>query len=99
MPNAATEKLLKILKLEAQTGYQDKAVTRGLSAFVSAWLADAERANIDPDWAQAIAQEMREVQRLRRPLPPPCDAGRHRRAAACACAARSARGNCTAGET
>ncbi|MCS6774541.1 MAG: ATP-dependent DNA helicase RecG [Anaerolineae bacterium] len=60
MPNAATEKLLKILKLEAQTGYQDKAVTRGLSAFVSAWLADAERANIDPDWAQAIAQEMRE---------------------------------------
>ncbi|MCS7055263.1 MAG: ATP-dependent DNA helicase RecG [Thermoflexales bacterium] len=59
MPNQATEKLLKILKLEAQTGYHDKAVTRGLQSFAAAWLADAARNDIDPDWAETIAQEMR----------------------------------------
>ncbi len=58
MPNQATEKLLKILRLEAQTGYHDKAVTRGLQSFAAAWLADAARNDIDPDWAETIAQEM-----------------------------------------
>ncbi len=60
MPNSATEKLLKILRLEAQTGYQDKAVTRGLHSFANTWLAFAERANLDKDWAMTIAQQMRE---------------------------------------
>ncbi|PJF48456.1 MAG: ATP-dependent DNA helicase RecG [Chloroflexi bacterium] len=59
MPNPATEKLLKILRLEAQTGYRDKAVTRGLQSFAAAWLADAARNDIDPAWAETIAQEMR----------------------------------------
>ncbi|MCS7088779.1 MAG: ATP-dependent DNA helicase RecG [Thermoflexales bacterium] len=60
MANSATEKLLKILRLEAQTGYQDKAVTRGLHSFANTWLAFAERANLDQDWAMTIAQQMRE---------------------------------------
>ncbi|BCX02289.1 MAG: ATP-dependent DNA helicase RecG [Candidatus Roseilinea sp.] len=60
MPNQATEKLLKILRLEAQTGYHDKAVTRGLQSFAAAWLADAARNDIDPEWAETIAQEMRD---------------------------------------
>ncbi len=60
MANPATEKLLKILRLEAQTGYQDKAVTRGLQSFAAAWLADAARNDIDPDWAETVAQEMRD---------------------------------------
>ncbi|MFN4292998.1 MAG: ATP-dependent DNA helicase RecG [Thermoflexales bacterium] len=60
MPNPATEKLLKILRLEAQTGYHDRAVTRGLQSFAAAWLADAARNDIDPDWAETIAQEMRD---------------------------------------
>ena len=59
MPNSATEKLLKILKHEVQMGYQDKAVTRGLASFTKAWLADAARANIDADWAQSVADDMR----------------------------------------
>ncbi|MGQ9902856.1 MAG: ATP-dependent DNA helicase RecG [Anaerolineae bacterium] len=59
MPNSATEKLLKILKLESQTGYQDKAVTRGLASFTKAWLADAAKANIDPAWAESVAEDMR----------------------------------------
>jgi ATP-dependent DNA helicase RecG len=59
MPNPATEKLLKILKLEAQTGYQDRAVTRGLQSFAAAWLNDAARNNIDPAWAESVAQAMR----------------------------------------
>lgn len=60
MPNPATEKLLKILKYEVQTGHQDKAVTRGLQSFAGTWLADATRNNIDPDWAETVAQEMRD---------------------------------------
>jgi len=64
MPNPATEKLLKILKLEAQTGYQDRAVTRGLQSFTSAWLSDAARNNIDPVWAESVAQAMREYSAL-----------------------------------
>jgi len=64
MPNPATEKLLKILKLEAQTGYQDRAVTRGLQSFTSAWLSDAARNNIDPSWAESVAQAMREYSAL-----------------------------------
>ncbi len=60
MPNPATDKLLKILKYEVQTGHQDKAVTRGLQSFAGTWLADAARNNIDPDWAETVAQEMRD---------------------------------------
>jgi ATP-dependent DNA helicase RecG len=59
MPNSATEKLVKILKLEAERGYQDKAVTRGLASFANAWLADAAKSGIDSAWAQSIAEEMR----------------------------------------
>lgn len=59
MPNSATEKLLKILKLEAERGYQDKAVTRGLASFANAWLADAAKSNIDPSWAATVAEDMR----------------------------------------
>lgn len=59
MPNSATEKLLKILRLENQTGCQDRAVTRGLASFTKAWLADAARANIDPAWAESVAEDMR----------------------------------------
>src|SRR5690242_17059108 len=59
MPNSATEKLTKILKLEAERGYQDKAVTRGLASFATAWLADAAKTNIDPAWAESVADEMR----------------------------------------
>jgi len=59
MPNQATEKLLKILRLEAQTGHADKAVTRGLASFSAAWLADAAKSAIDKDWAESVAQDMR----------------------------------------
>ena len=59
MANPATEKLLKILRLESQNGNTDKAVTRGLASFAAAWLADAARNNVDPAWAEGVAQEMR----------------------------------------
>ncbi len=59
MPNSATDKLAKVLKLEAERGYQDKAVTRGLASFTNAWLADAAKFGIDSVWAQTIADEMR----------------------------------------
>ena len=59
MPNPATDKLLKILRLESQNGNTDKAVTRGLASFAAAWLADAARNNVDAAWAESVAQEMR----------------------------------------
>ena len=59
MANPATEKLLKILRLESQNGNTDKAVTRGLASFTAAWLADAARNHVDPAWAEGVAQEMR----------------------------------------
>ena len=64
MPNAATEKLSKILKLETQTNYGDKAVTRGLQSFAPAWLGDAAKNNVDPAWAEIIAQHMRDYSAL-----------------------------------
>ena len=59
MANVASDKLLKILRLEAQLGCQDKAVTRGLASFAAAWLADASRNGIDNEFAEAVAGEMR----------------------------------------
>ncbi len=64
MPNTATEKLSKILKLETQTNYGDKAVTRGLQSFAPAWLGDAAKNNVDPAWAEVIAQHMRDYSAL-----------------------------------
>lgn len=59
MPNPAVEKITKILRLEAQTGYNDKAVTRGLGSFAGAWIADAAKNNLDPSWAEDLADDMR----------------------------------------
>ena len=59
MPNPAVEKITKILRLEAQTGYNDKAVIRGLGSFAGAWIADAAKNNLDPSWAEDLADDMR----------------------------------------
>ncbi|MBX7213371.1 MAG: ATP-dependent DNA helicase RecG [Thermoflexales bacterium] len=59
MANPATEKLLKILRLESQMGCLDKAVTRGLASFAQAWLADAGRSGIEPAFAEEVAESMR----------------------------------------
>jgi ATP-dependent DNA helicase RecG len=64
MPNPATEKLIKILKLEAQTNYGDKAVTRGLQSFAPAWLSDAARNAVDDAYAESVAQAMRDYSAL-----------------------------------
>jgi ATP-dependent DNA helicase RecG len=60
MANPATEKLLKILKLEAQSGHGDKAVTRGLQSFAPAWLADAARNGVETPFAETVASAMRD---------------------------------------
>ena len=54
MANVASDKLLKILRLEAQLGCQDKAVTRGLASFAAAWLADASRNGIESELAETV---------------------------------------------
>ena len=39
--NPAFDKLYKILKLEADTGYRDKAMIGGLSQFATRWQQEA----------------------------------------------------------
>ena len=39
----AFEKLIKILKLEADTGYHDRAMIGGLTQFAAAWQEEARR--------------------------------------------------------
>ncbi len=58
MSNPATEKLARILKLEAQKGYSDTAVISGLKSFAPAWLADAARNGIDAQWSRDIGERL-----------------------------------------
>src|SRR5512136_2295551 len=58
--NPAFEKLYKILKLEADTGYRDKAMIGGLSQFASRWQQDAG----DGDDVKQIADILRAYSQL-----------------------------------
>ena len=53
--NSAFEKLYKILKLEADTGYRDKAMIGGLSQYASRWQQEAG----DDEPARQIAEILR----------------------------------------
>ncbi|HJW84974.1 MAG TPA: hypothetical protein VJ754_11775, partial [Anaerolineae bacterium] len=56
---AAADKLLKILKLEADTGYRDRAVIGGLAQFAERWRDEAQQDRIDPDRIDAVAAHLR----------------------------------------
>ena len=56
---ASVEKLLKILKLEADTGYRDRAVIGGLAQFADRWRDDAQHDRIDTQPIDAVASRLR----------------------------------------
>ncbi|NTU62781.1 MAG: hypothetical protein HGB05_05105 [Chloroflexi bacterium] len=58
--NPAFDKLYKILKLEADTGYRDKAMIGGLSQFAARWQLEAG----DGDDVQAISDILRTYSQL-----------------------------------
>src|SRR5512143_1649509 len=58
--NPAFDKLYKILKLEADTGYRDKAMIGGLSQFAARWQQEAG----DGDDVQKIAALLRTYSQL-----------------------------------
>ena len=51
-----TEKLQKILIIEAQDGFQNRKVYRGLAAFVTNWTQTALHSTLKPDEAQIVEQ-------------------------------------------
>ena len=54
------EKLTKILKLEIDTGYRDRAMIGGLSQFAAKWQEDAQREAVEAARVDAIAGQLRE---------------------------------------
>lgn len=57
------EKLVKILQLERDQGYRDKAVIGGLARFADTWLEES-LALPDSDWVQQIAEQLRTYSQL-----------------------------------
>ena len=70
---ASFEKLTKILKLEADTGYRDRAMIGGLSQYAAKWQEEAQPESGDAERIHAIADRLRAYSGL-------SDAGARRRA-------------------
>ncbi len=52
------EKLQKILKLEAELGYENKAVVGGLEKFIPSWVKEAQSSNLDSQLIQGIVDKI-----------------------------------------
>ena len=57
MPSSI-EKLLKILKLEAELGYENRAVVGGLEKFLPVWENEARSSNLDHNLIQNVADKI-----------------------------------------
>ena len=55
---ASAEKLIKILKLEAESGYRDRAMIGGLAQFADRWREEAQRDRIEADPIEAVAARL-----------------------------------------
>jgi len=60
----ALEKLQKFFKLEADRGYDNKAVMGGLAGMLSAWEAEARTDGIPEKLIQAVSGRLRDYERL-----------------------------------
>ena len=58
------EKLQKFFKLEADRGYDNKAVMGGLAGMLDSWISDARADNLDEDLIQAIRSRLNDYNRL-----------------------------------
>jgi ATP-dependent DNA helicase RecG len=61
---SALDKLTKILQLEQEQGYRDKAVIGGLGRFADTWREQAGREVENQKWVNEIADQMRAYSRL-----------------------------------
>jgi ATP-dependent DNA helicase RecG len=60
----ALDKLAKILKLEQEQGYRDRAVIGGLVRFADAWREQAQDETGDETWVAQVAEQMRTYSQL-----------------------------------
>ena len=70
MPSSI-EKLLKILKLEAELGYENRAVVGGLEKFLPVWENEARSSNLDHNLIQNVAEKIityRDLDSEKRPI-------------------------------
>jgi len=58
------EKLQKFFKLEADQGYDNKAVMGGLARMLDTWVPDARTDNLDEELIQAIRSRLNDYERL-----------------------------------
>ncbi|MDH4137988.1 MAG: hypothetical protein OEW09_14915, partial [Anaerolineae bacterium] len=61
---SALEKLEKILQLEREQGFRDKAVIGGLARFADAWQKQAQHETEDEAWVVRVAEQMQTYSRL-----------------------------------
>ena len=52
------EKLQKILRLEAELGYENKAVVGGLEKFLPSWVKEAQSSNISGDLIEGVVERI-----------------------------------------
>jgi ATP-dependent DNA helicase RecG len=57
MPSSI-EKLIKILKLEAELGYENRAVVGGLEKFLPVWENEARSANLESSLIQSVTEKI-----------------------------------------
>lgn len=58
MPSSI-DKLLKILKLEAELGYENRAVVGGLEKFLPVWENESKSSNLNLEFVQSVADKIR----------------------------------------
>ncbi len=56
--SSSIEKLRKILKLEAELGYENKAVVGGLERFLPSWVKEAQSSNLNSEFIQGVVDKI-----------------------------------------
>ena len=64
MMKPSIEKLQKFFKLEADRGYDNKAVMGGLSQMLDSWIADARVDQLNEDLIQTVSSRLQDYERL-----------------------------------
>ena len=54
---SAIEKLDRILSLEQEQGYRDKAVIGGLARYADAWREQAQAESLNDSWVEGVAEQ------------------------------------------
>ena len=62
--NKATEKLSRIFKLEAQQGFENRAVMGGMVRLTQAWESDAREVAMDETTIQFVSQKFSAYEQL-----------------------------------